>query len=59
MTDTDAVEPVSCSWCGTTAPSAPATWTVQTGRRGIEYLCDRCTREHVRKIESGLPTDYW
>jgi hypothetical protein len=50
---------VACSWCGATAASAPVTWTVQTGPRGLEYLCDRCTRDNVRKIESSLPTEWW
>jgi hypothetical protein len=55
---------VTCSWCGQTADEAPITqppmtWAVQTGPRGVEYLCDRCTRDNVRKIESSLPTDYW
>ena len=51
--------PVTCSWCGTQVDEAPVTWTVQTGPRGLEYLCDGCTRDNVRKIESSLPTDYW
>jgi hypothetical protein len=50
---------VSCSWCGTTADPAPVTWTVQTSARGIEYLCETCTRDNVRKIEGSLPTEYW
>jgi hypothetical protein len=50
---------VSCSWCGTTADPAPVTWTIQTGARGIEYLCESCTRDNVRKIEGSLPTEYW
>jgi hypothetical protein len=50
---------VSCAWCGRTEPEAPATWTIQTGARGVEYLCESCTRENVRKIESSLPQDYW
>lgn len=50
---------VTCSWCGTSEDAAPITWTVQSGPRGVEYLCDRCTRDNVRKIESSLPTDYW
>jgi hypothetical protein len=51
----------TCSWCGTTAEGdeVPVTWTVQTGERGIEYLCDRCTRDNVRNIEGYLPSDYW
>jgi DNA-directed RNA polymerase subunit RPC12/RpoP len=51
--------PASCSWCGQTVDDPPVTWTVQTGARGVEYLCDRCTRDNVRKIESSLPADYW
>jgi hypothetical protein len=51
--------PVSCSWCGTIADPVPVTWTVQTGARGIEYLCERCTRDNVRKIEGSLPTEWW
>jgi hypothetical protein len=51
--------PVACSWCGTTADPAPVTWTVQTGARGIEHLCEGCTRDNVRKIEGNLPTEWW
>lgn len=50
---------VSCSWCGATADPAPVTWTIQTGARGLEYLCETCTRDNVRKIEGSLPTEYW
>ena len=49
----------SCAWCGRSEPEPPATWTIQTGPRGIEYLCEGCTRDNVRKIESSLPADYW
>lgn len=55
----DAAAPVTCSWCGAQVDEAPVTWTLQTGPRGLEYLCDACTRDNVRKIESSLPTDYW
>ena len=50
---------MACSWCGTSVDAVPITWTVQSGPRGLEYLCERCTRDNVRKIESSLPTDYW
>ena len=50
---------VSCAWCGSTVDDVPVTWTVQSDERGLTYLCEGCTREHVRKIESSLPTDYW
>jgi hypothetical protein len=41
------------------ADEAPVTWTIQSSERGIEYLCETCTRDNVRKIEGSLPTDYW
>jgi len=50
---------VACTWCGTTADPVPVTWTVQSSPRGLEYLCDRCTRDNVRKIEGSLPTEWW
>jgi len=37
----------------------PVTWTVQSGPRGIEHLCETCTRTNVRQIESQLPTEWW
>jgi hypothetical protein len=53
--------PAVCSLCGRVAPGEepPLTWTTQLGRRGVERLCERCTREHVRDIEGKLPGDYW
>lgn len=54
-----ASEPVSCLWCGTTVEDVPITWTVQTGERGVTYLCEKCTRDNARQIESSLPTEYW
>ena len=56
----DTPAPVTCTWCGTqAADGAPVTWTVQTGPRGLEYLCEACTRDNARNIESGLSTEYW
>jgi len=55
----DTAAPATCSWCGTQVEEAPVTWTVQTGPRGVEYLCDACTRENARNIESGLSAEYW
>lgn len=51
--------PVSCAWCGAVVDEVPVTWTIQASDRGIEYLCEACTRDNVRKIEGSLPTDYW
>jgi hypothetical protein len=46
-------------WCGTTVDEPPPTWTVQTSGRGLEWLCERCTRDNLRNIESSLPTEWW
>jgi hypothetical protein len=54
-----ASRPVACAWCGTAAAEAPVTWTIQTGPRGIEHLCEACTRTNVRQIEGQLPTEWW
>ena len=51
--------PVSCSLCGRTEARAPATWTVQTGPRGTEWVCESCTRENLRGIESRLDPEWW
>ncbi|MDQ1689772.1 MAG: hypothetical protein QOK42_2747 [Frankiaceae bacterium] len=50
-----------CGVCGTTAESddAPLTWSTQLGRRGVELVCDRCTRENVRAIEGKLESEWW
>lgn len=50
---------VTCQWCGTTAAPPPLTWSVATSERGLEYLCEKCTRVNARKIEGALPTEYW
>jgi hypothetical protein len=51
--------PTSCAWCGVAADELPVTWTAQTGPRGVEYLCERCTRDNARNIEGQLPTAWW
>jgi hypothetical protein len=50
---------VTCAWCGAVAADVPVTWTVQSSDRGLEYLCETCTRTNVRQIESQLPTEWW
>ena len=49
----------SCVWCGVTAEGPPPTWTMQIGERGVEHLCERCTRDNARQIEGSLPTEWW
>jgi hypothetical protein len=54
-------EVVTCARWGATDPSgvAPPTWSMQTGRRGAEWLCEACTRENVRNIEGKLDSEWW
>jgi hypothetical protein len=58
-TDRERPRPLSCAWCGAAVDDVPVTWTVQSSKHGVEYLCERCTRENVRKIEGSLPTEWW
>jgi hypothetical protein len=32
----------------------PLGWTIQTGVRGLTYLCEVCTRSNLRSIEARL-----
>ncbi len=63
---------VVCDFCGTPAPSVPAggasadepdevpfTWvtSVENGKRRV--YCDRCSRRHLRAIESKLDAEWW
>ena len=50
--------PPVCQYCGamadTDGPGLPLGWTIQTGVRGLTFLCDRCTRSNLRSIEARL-----
>ncbi|HEY6934846.1 MAG TPA: hypothetical protein VI452_15705 [Marmoricola sp.] len=52
---------VTCAFCGETVDGAepPLTWTsaVEQGQRKL--FCDRCSREHVRAMESKLDSEWW
>jgi hypothetical protein len=50
---------VTCHWCGVSASPTPVTWSVATSERGLEYLCESCTRTNARNIEGSLPSEYW
>jgi hypothetical protein len=58
-TGTEPPQAVGCAWCGATADDVPVTWTIQSSDRGVEYLCEQCTRVNVRQIESQLPAEWW
>jgi hypothetical protein len=50
--------PPVCQYCAviadTDGPGLPLGWTIQTGVRGLTYLCQACTRGNLRSIESRL-----
>lgn len=52
---------VTCDFCGrvSEADDPPMTWTraVELGR--ARYFCDRCSREHLRAMESKLDSEWW
>ncbi|MCW2716003.1 MAG: hypothetical protein JWN88_3050 [Frankiales bacterium] len=51
-------DPVTCASCGSRAPAQPLTWSTYAGPEGPELLCDRCTRENVRSIETQLGPEH-
>jgi hypothetical protein len=51
----------TCSRCGTTSDGdglAPG-WSLSTSTDGLDRLCERCTRDHVRDIEAKLDETWW
>jgi len=50
--------PVSCAWCGAAVAEPPVTWTMQTGDRGVEWMCQDCTRANLRALEGRLPAEW-
>ena len=53
--------PVTCDFCGATAPTddPPLTWTTAIENGRTRYFCDRCSRENLRAIESKLDSQWW
>lgn len=53
--------PVTCSFCGTTDPAEdpPLTWTLAVENGRSKLFCERCSREHLRAIESKLDSEWW
>lgn len=53
----------TCDFCGTTAGGAgdevPLTWTTAVENGRTRVFCDRCSREHLRAIESKLDSEWW
>ena len=59
MTDPPATSRASCDRCGTSAAELPASWSLQVAAGGRTWLCDRCTRGHLRSIEAKLDDAWW
>jgi hypothetical protein len=53
----------TCTRCGATAESPegglPPAWSLATFDRGVDRLCEQCTRANVRSIEARLDEDWW
>lgn len=52
----------TCTWCGAVATEGtPLGWTLQTSERGrgLEHLCDACSRTNLRSIEARLDPEWW
>ena len=48
-----------CGLCGATAQDPPLSWSVQVSERGTGWLCEPCTRQNLRSIESRLDEAWW
>ena len=63
VSDTDHVPGPACARCGTlgSAPPGglPAGWSLASSERGVDGLCEACTRENVRSIEAKLDEEWW
>ena len=52
--------PATCGSCGASVDGVPPlTWSTSAGRDGMTWVCDRCTREHLRSIEAKLDEEHW
>lgn len=44
---------------GTTSEDIPLTWATSVERGQRRLYCERCSREHLRSIESKLDSQWW
>ncbi|HET9500996.1 MAG TPA: hypothetical protein VFO98_12110 [Marmoricola sp.] len=51
----------TCAFCGAVAEGEqpPITWTSSVEQGSTRWFCDRCSREHLRSIESKLDSEWW
>ena len=52
---------VTCAFCGEVAEGdqAPLTWTSAVEQGQVKHFCERCSREHLRAMESKLDSEWW
>ena len=52
---------VVCDFCGAVSDTEdpPLTWTTAVERGRVAAFCDRCSREHLRAMESKLDSEWW
>jgi hypothetical protein len=50
-----------CAFCGTRAPGhkLPLTWSTAVENGVQRHFCERCSREHLRAMESKLDSAWW
>lgn len=51
----------TCAFCGSVAEgdTPPLTWTSAVEHGQTRWFCDRCSREHLRSMESKLDSEWW
>lgn len=56
---------VTCSFCGAVAEGGPdpdvppITWSTAVENGQQKFFCERCSREHLRAMESKLDSEWW
>ncbi|KUM77825.1 hypothetical protein [Streptomyces griseorubiginosus] len=51
--------PLVCARCGRRAGGPEPTWTLSVENGVRQYICDTCSREHLRAIEGRLDSAWW
>lgn len=51
----------TCAFCGKVdeGDQPPLTWTSAVEQGRTKWFCDRCSREHLRAMESKLDSEWW
>ena len=55
----DPGQAVTCALCGATSDTLPLGWSTSRERGRTVHHCERCSREHVRSMESKLDSEWW